>query len=104
MSARWKSVAVILSLSGLCACDSPPATTTAPASSNREDATVRFVDVETGCWALDTAAGRVQPIDLPEAFRKDGLAVSVELRDAPDMMSTCQVGALKHVEHIEEKR
>ena len=92
-----------LPVAALCGCSAPSSETTAK-TSNREDATVRFVEVETGCWALDTAAGRIQPLDLPEAFRKDGLAVSVELRDAPDMMSSCQVGPLKHVEHIEEKR
>ncbi|WP_129649403.1 hypothetical protein [Peristeroidobacter agariperforans] len=62
------------------------------------DGTVRYVAVEGGCWIIETAHERVQPVDLPERFRVDGKAVRVTLRDAPDMMSVCQVGPLKHVE------
>jgi hypothetical protein len=43
----------------------------------------------------------VQPIHLPNAYRKDGLRVKVVLSDAPAMMSACQVGELKKVESIE---
>jgi len=62
---------------------------------------VRLVDVEGGCWVIETAQGRVQPIHLPNAYRKDGLRVKVVLSDAPAMMSACQVGELKKVESIE---
>ena len=65
-----------------------------------EPATVRFVQIETGCWVLETKAGRIQPVELPEPFRVDGLEVDVVLRDAPAMMSVCQVGPLKTVESI----
>jgi len=61
------------------------------------EGTVRKVDVEGGCWIIETAQGRVQPIDLPERFYVDGLAVRVTLQDAPDRVSSCQLGPLKHV-------
>jgi hypothetical protein len=81
----------------LAACGSGAGTSATAAG---EPATVRFVDVEAGCWVLETASGRVQPVELAEEFRIDGLEVTVVLRDAPDMMSLCQVGPLKTVESI----
>ena len=93
---------LVMLMAGLCACDTPSGTKSQ--TPGRQAATVRFVQVETGCWVLETAEGRVQPVNLPEAFRRDGLAVEVELRDAGDMMSACQVGPLKHVVHIAERR
>jgi hypothetical protein len=101
MMRRENLIGALLTLMALCACGAPPVSTTA--GSEKQAATVRFVQVETGCWVLETPAGRVQPIDLPEAFRQDGLAVEVVLRDAPDMMSACQVGPLKRVEHISKR-
>ena len=85
----------------LAACGSPPAAT--GAQTMGEPATVRFIQIETGCWVLETRNGRVQPLDLPEQFRVDGLEVSVVLRDAPAMMSLCQVGPLKTVEKISKR-
>ncbi len=76
-------------------CSSP----TAPLSI---DATVRFAPtVEGGCWSLVTATNTVyQPVDLPAAFRIDGLAVRVVLRDAPGWATICYVGPLVHVDRI----
>lgn len=91
-----------IALAATVGCNSQPATSAAPAVEG-EAATVRFVNVETGCWVLETNAGRVQPIDLPESFRVDGLQVNVLLRDAPAMMSLCQVGPLKTVEKITKR-
>jgi hypothetical protein len=68
-----------------------------------EPATVRFVNVETGCWVLETQTGRVQPVELAEEFRVDGLEVTVVLHDAPAMMNVCQVGPLKTVEKISKR-
>ena len=64
------------------------------------EGTVRHLDVEGGCWVIETAQERVQPADLPERFRVDGLAVRVKLRDAPDLVSICQVGPLKYVDAV----
>ena len=91
-----------LALAALGGCNSQPSTSATPAAEG-EPATVRFVNVETGCWVLETSTARVQPVELPAAFRVDGLEVSVVLRDAPAMMSLCQVGPLKTVEKITKR-
>lgn len=81
-----------------CTADKPGAPSSARSGEAAEvEGTVRKVDVEGGCWIIETAQGRVQPVDLPERFRVDGLAVRVTLRDAPGIMSVCQVGTPKHV-------
>ena len=95
-------VALIASSVVMTACGSQAPSAT-PVQVSGEPATVRFVQIETGCWVLETKGGRVQPVELPEAFRVDGLAVSVVLRDAPAMMSACQVGPLKHVDGISKR-
>src|SRR5437879_4838451 len=65
------------------------------------DATVRFASaVEGGCWSIATTSQVYQPVDLPAAFRIDGLAVHVVLRDAPGWASICMIGPLVHVDSI----
>ena len=64
------------------------------------NATVRFVDIEGGCWALDTPRGRYEPIGLPAEFRVDGLAVAVTIRAAPDMGSICMIAPLVRIDAI----
>jgi hypothetical protein len=82
------------------ACGSRPPAAAEPAG---EPATVRFIQVETGCWVIETQAERVQPVELAEEFKVDGLAVNVVLRDAPPMMGVCQVGPYKTVEKIAKR-
>jgi hypothetical protein len=96
-----QAVMPILIAIAACTADKPDAPTSARSGETAGvDGTVRQVDVEGGCWMIETAQGRVQPVDLPERFRVDGLAVRITLRDAPDVMSACQGGALKYVEAI----
>jgi len=67
----------------------------------RISATVRFVNVEGGCWVLSTDAGkRYEPIGLPAAFRQDGLRVSVTIRSRPDAGSFCMVGEIVELTSI----
>jgi hypothetical protein len=94
----WLSATLLIA--ALAGCGSGPG---ASAAATGEPATVRFVNVETGCWVLETQAGRMQPVELAEEFRRDGLEVTVVLRDAPAMMSVCQVGPLKTVEKIAKR-
>jgi len=63
-------------------------------------ATVRFIDVEGGCWRLDTPRGHFEPIGLPAEFRVDGLEVNVSLRSAPDMGSICMIGPMARIDAI----
>lgn len=64
------------------------------------DATVRFSSLEGGCWSLATANAVYEPVNLPSAFRIDGLAVRVVLRDAPDRVSICMMAPLVYVDSI----
>ena len=63
-------------------------------------ATVRFINIEGGCWELDTPRGDYEPIGLPAEFRVDGLAVNVTLRAAADMGSICMIGPLARIDAI----
>jgi hypothetical protein len=54
--------------------------------------TVRFVDLEGGCWALDTAAKRYQLVGAAKDVLKDGARVTVVGVPRPDMATTCQIG------------
>ncbi len=61
-------------------------------------ATVRYVDVEGGCWRLDAKDGtHYEPVDLAPAFRTDGLRVAVTLRFTGNYGSFCMVGRLAEV-------
>jgi hypothetical protein len=64
------------------------------------DATVRFVDMEGGCWALDTPQGRYEPLELPTAYKRDGLAVAVVLRGPAGGATICQMAPLALVDSI----
>ncbi|MDH3495559.1 MAG: hypothetical protein OER21_02235 [Gemmatimonadota bacterium] len=60
-------------------------------------ATVRFVDVEGGCWALDTDSVRYEPLGLPAEFRVDGSAVQAVIESATDVGTICMVGRLVRI-------
>jgi hypothetical protein len=101
MSRVRAAVIPILIAFAACTASKPVAPTSARSGEAAAvDGTVRKVEVEGGCWIIETVQGPVQPVDLPERFRVDGLAVRVTLRDAPGMMSACQVGELKHVDAV----
>jgi hypothetical protein len=63
-------------------------------------AVVRYLQLEGGCWVLETPGGKVQPLDLPAELRRDGQRVVVVLADAPDVMTTCQAGPVKRIVSI----
>ena len=65
------------------------------------EGTVRFVDVEGGCWIIDTADERLEPIDLPADFRVDGLRVFFEANERSDLASICQVGRIVELDFIQ---
>jgi len=68
------------------------------------DATVRFVDIEGGCWALvANDATRYEPVGLPNEFKVDGLRVQATLRQRPDMASICMIAPLAEVLSISRR-
>ena len=63
-------------------------------------ATVRFADLEGGCWSLKAREGIFRPLVLPTAYQVDGLPVRVTLRDVPDYADTCMIGPLVQIDSI----
>lgn len=68
------------------------------------DATVRFVDIEGGCWTLQvTSSSRYQPLNLPDRFRQDGLNVHADLVRRDDYASVCMLGPVVEIVSIQPR-
>ena len=63
------------------------------------DATVRFVAIEGGCWAIQTPDGDYEPANLPESYRVTGLRVHVVLRGSR-MGSFCMIAPVVTVDSV----
>jgi hypothetical protein len=62
------------------------------------------VNVEGGCWVLETIRGRrYEAAGLPAGFREDGLEVTVEMRRRSDLASVCQLGTIVEILSIHER-
>lgn len=58
------------------------------------EGTVRFANVEGGCWGIESGGTVYEPINLPESMRIDGLAVVYEAERTTDLASVCQIGPI----------
>ncbi len=58
------------------------------------EGTVRFVNVEGGCWGIESGGTMYEPVNLPESMRIDGLAVVYEAERTTDLASICQIGPI----------
>jgi len=66
--------------------------------------TVHYLDLEGGLFVIRDAEGvQYNPVNLPEAFRRDGLPVEVEAYRRNDMVSIGMVGPLIEVARIRER-
>jgi len=83
MSYRALRVAAAALLAGGCGITTPDLDT---------EGIVRFIDVEGGCWGIESDGTIYEPIDLPEAMRIDGLVVVYEAEVLLDRASICQIG------------
>ena len=63
------------------------------------DATVRLVEIEGGCWALQTPNGDYEAADLPDAYRVNGLRVHVVMRGAR-VGSYCMIAPVVSLDSI----
>ncbi len=62
---------------------------------------VRLVNVEGGCWGLQTDSATYQPVGgIPDGFRQDHLAVRATVRSI-DGASICMIGPLVEIVTIE---
>ena len=55
---------------------------------------VRFLELEGGCWVIEVGAETIEPLDLPEEFKIDGLRVFFEGEERDDLASICMVGPI----------
>ncbi len=94
---RHRAIAVLILVSLSCG--------TAACSATGPDldtvGTVRFHDIEGGCWTIEVEEEGYEPITLPEEFKTDGLQVHFEANFRDDMASVCMVGRLIEVLEIE---
>lgn len=65
--------------------------------------TVRFVNVEGGCWKIQGDDGKsYEPLNLPKEYRSDGLRVMFTASPPEEPLgSLCMVGILVHLDQIE---
>jgi len=74
------------------------------AGSFRVYGTVRFIDIEGGCWVIRVDDSlQYEPIGLPDTFQVDGLDVRALLTLRDDMASICMTGRIAEVLGIEER-
>lgn len=101
------AVAIALIAAAACSPENSPKTGPAPvveeparpgAAEQPEDVlrlsgTVHHLDLEGGVYVIRTADGtQYRPIELPEEFRVDGLAVEVNARRRDDVMTVDMAG------------
>ena len=96
---KRRALAGALALFAL-ACEAPVvpgdrASLTGPQAAN---ATVKFIPVEGGCWAIEVQGARYEPVGLPAELLQDGLAIQVWFRPATDLASYCMVAPLVRVD------
>ena len=63
--------------------------------------TVVFLDIEGGCWVIDTADERYAPFNMPLNKEVDGLEVIFEGLPRPDLAGFCP-GLIMELTYIEE--
>lgn len=65
------------------------------------DGTVRFLDIEGGCWGIFGEDGvTYEPLGIPREFLKDGLKVRAAVKLRPDLLSICMIGTIVEVLEI----
>jgi hypothetical protein len=66
--------------------------------------TVRFLNVEGGCWAIHVSPQPYyEPVGLPDAFRHDGLQVRAAVKPRHDLGSYCMIGPIVEVVWIRRR-
>jgi len=94
---RLQTTILLLCAAGALACTDRQITAPGPGV----NATVRFLNLEGGCWTI-TPDERVHylPLNLAAAFKRDGLRVRVDFLERNDYSSVCQVGPVIQIRSI----
>ena len=63
--------------------------------------TVRYLDLEGGFYGIEADHGtKLDPVNLPEDFRQDGVRVAVRVEELKDRVSTHMWGTLVRIMEI----
>ena len=96
--------ATIAFVMALAACSTPEDPMIMDPEAFVTNATVEFLSLEGGCWALRLdERTRYQPINLQERYRIDGLAVRAAVKFRRDMGSYCMIGEMVEILWIRER-
>ena len=92
-----RTTVLLLCAAGALACTDRQITAPGPGV----NATVRFLNLEGGCWTI-TPDERVHylPLNLTAEFRRDGLRIRVDFVQRNDYASVCQVGPVIQIRSI----
>lgn len=66
-----------------------------------EAGVVEFLEIEGGCWVLQTEQDTYEPLNLPEDLREDGLQVRFQAEVLQNVATICQVGPVIEIQEIE---
>jgi len=109
MSWRTAMISVTLALVASCASPREPGWVEIPSMSAdsgevmRITGTVHRLEVEGGVFVIRDAQGtQYNPTNLPDAFRKEGIAVEAEARRRDDMASIGMVGPIIELRRIRQ--
>jgi len=92
-------ILVLAVVTGLLACNGDAKAPLGPAVGVL--ATVRFINIEGGCWALQASNISYQPLNLPAQFKQNGLQVRVEFTRRDDYASICMIGPIIQISSIQ---
>ena len=69
-----------------------------------DDGTIEFLDIEGGCWIIQTESEQYLPRNLPEEFRVDGLAIQFEASTQVSGASFCpgRIIDLSWIDYLED--
>ena len=82
----------------------PPAVAAGSASELRISGTVRHLELEGGLFVIRDASGtQYNPLNLPDAYKQDGLAVEVQARRRDDAASIGMVGPMIEILRIRKR-
>ena len=103
MAHRLVGFALLLATTAL-ACRDAPVSSPSLLPGPGVNATVRFLNLEGGCWTI-TPDERTHylPLNLPAEFKRDGLPVRVDFVRRDDYGSICQVGPVIQIRAIETR-
>jgi len=73
-----------------------------PTSGRQIIGTVRHINLEGGFYGIETdAGGRLDPVNLPEEFQKEGVRIRAWVEDLKDRVSFRMWGTLVRIRDIE---